>query len=633
MRVAFAGSPARGGAAAPGAGGGRARGHGRRHPARQGARALRRAGADAGRARRRGSWASRCCARGRSTTRRSSSRSRPAARGALAVVAFGQILREGVLSRWPSINVHFSLLPAYRGAAPVERAIMDGVTRTGVTIMQMDAGLDTGPMLARRAIEIGEDEDAGSVTGAPQRARRAAAGGGAHRPRRRPAGAGDPARGGGLAGAQDHARGPRPRPLAAGRRAGPAGPGAVPPHRGDARDRRRALQGLAGARPRRARPRAAVRRGRAPGRRDRRRVPRDPGAAAAGQGRGWTRPPSCAAGAARWRRAPPVAETATGGIARERSVALRVLRRVDDGAYADRALAAEARRAELDPRARAQATRLAYGAVQRRRTLDWLIDGALDRPAALEPAVRDILRLGAYELAFSDGVPPRAAVDQAVRQARALRGPKARASARAGVVNAVLRRIAAEGPSLLAELDAQGTEAAGVRHSMPDWIARRLIASLGEADAVAVMEASARPAESALRWNPLRGPRAGLEAELPPGLDARRPGARVVRPRGPVRARGLARLGPRPGHGAEPRLAAGGARRGPAAGRARAGPLRRARGEDHPPRRAGPRRRPDHRRRAPPGAGAGAAGAAAPDGRGRRGRGGRRARGAARGRL
>ena len=83
---------------------------------------------------------------------------------ALAVVAFGQILREGVLSRWPSINVHFSLLPAYRGAAPVERAIMDGVTRTGVTIMQMDAGLDTGPMLARRAIEIGEDEDAGSVT-------------------------------------------------------------------------------------------------------------------------------------------------------------------------------------------------------------------------------------------------------------------------------------------------------------------------------------------------------------------------------------------------------------------------------------------------------------------------------------
>jgi 16S rRNA (cytosine967-C5)-methyltransferase len=212
-----------------------------------------------------------------------------------------------------------------------------------------------------------------------------------------------------------------------------------------------------------------------------------------------------------------VAEAAPNGIARERSVALRVLRRVDEGAYADRALAAEARRAELDPRARAQATRLAYGAVQRRRTLDWLIDGAIDRPASLEPAVRDILRLGAYELAFSDGVPARAAVDQAVRQARALRGPKARASARAGVVNAVLRRIAEDGPALLADLDAVGPGAAGVRHSMPDWIAARLIASLGEADAVEVMEAAAAPAESALRWNPLRGPRAGLEAELPPG--------------------------------------------------------------------------------------------------------------------
>jgi 16S rRNA (cytosine967-C5)-methyltransferase len=208
---------------------------------------------------------------------------------------------------------------------------------------------------------------------------------------------------------------------------------------------------------------------------------------------------------------------ARNGIAPERSVALRVLRRVDDGAYADRALAAEARRAHLDPRTRAQATRLAYGAVQRRRTLDWLIDGALDRPASLEPAVRDILRIGAYELAFSDSVPARAAVDQAVRQARALRGPKARASARAGVVNAVLRRIADEGPALLAELDAGGPEAAGVRHSMPDWIAERLVASLGEADAVAVMEAAAAPAESALRWNPLRGPREELEPELPPG--------------------------------------------------------------------------------------------------------------------
>ena len=205
------------------------------------------------------------------------------------------------------------------------------------------------------------------------------------------------------------------------------------------------------------------------------------------------------------------------GVARERTVALRVLRRVDEGAYADRALAAEVRRAELDPRSRAHATRLAYGAVQRRRTLDWLIDGALDRPAALEPAVRDILRLGAYELAFSDGVPPHAAVDQAVRQARGLRGPKARVSARAGVVNAVMRRLAADSEERLAELEEGGAATAGLRHSMPDWIAERLIEALGEGDAVAVMRAAAEPAESAVRWNPLKGPRAGLEAELPEG--------------------------------------------------------------------------------------------------------------------
>jgi methionyl-tRNA formyltransferase len=78
---------------------------------------------------------------------------------ALAVVAFGQILREAVLDSRPCVNVHFSLLPAYRGAAPVERALMDGVEETGVTIMRMDAGLDTGPMLAvdRTPVEPGED--------------------------------------------------------------------------------------------------------------------------------------------------------------------------------------------------------------------------------------------------------------------------------------------------------------------------------------------------------------------------------------------------------------------------------------------------------------------------------------------
>ena len=83
---------------------------------------------------------------------------------ALCVVAYGQILRQAVLDLFPCVNVHFSLLPAYRGAAPVERAIMDGRTRTGITIMLMDPGMDTGPVVATREVEIDPGEDAGALT-------------------------------------------------------------------------------------------------------------------------------------------------------------------------------------------------------------------------------------------------------------------------------------------------------------------------------------------------------------------------------------------------------------------------------------------------------------------------------------
>jgi methionyl-tRNA formyltransferase len=82
---------------------------------------------------------------------------------ALVVVAFGQILRDVVLSRWPCVNVHFSLLPAYRGAAPVERAVMDGVAETGVTTMFMEAGLDTGPILLVERTRVGDDEEGGAL--------------------------------------------------------------------------------------------------------------------------------------------------------------------------------------------------------------------------------------------------------------------------------------------------------------------------------------------------------------------------------------------------------------------------------------------------------------------------------------
>jgi len=79
---------------------------------------------------------------------------------AAVVVAYGRILPETFLNAYPkgAINVHFSLLPKYRGAAPVNWAIVNGETRTGVTTMRMDAGLDTGGILLKRETEIGAAE-------------------------------------------------------------------------------------------------------------------------------------------------------------------------------------------------------------------------------------------------------------------------------------------------------------------------------------------------------------------------------------------------------------------------------------------------------------------------------------------
>jgi len=84
----------------------------------------------------------------------------------IVVAAFGQILRKDVLDLPPHgcINVHASLLPRWRGAAPINAAILHGDEETGVTIMKMDAGLDTGPMLAQRAIRLTREDTAGSVT-------------------------------------------------------------------------------------------------------------------------------------------------------------------------------------------------------------------------------------------------------------------------------------------------------------------------------------------------------------------------------------------------------------------------------------------------------------------------------------
>ena len=83
----------------------------------------------------------------------------------IVVVAFGQILPQEILDLTPHgcINVHASLLPAYRGAAPIQWALLNGDPETGVTIMQMDAGLDTGNILAQKKLAIAPDETGGSL--------------------------------------------------------------------------------------------------------------------------------------------------------------------------------------------------------------------------------------------------------------------------------------------------------------------------------------------------------------------------------------------------------------------------------------------------------------------------------------
>ena len=86
-------------------------------------------------------------------------RIRAARPDAVAVCAFGQLIREPLLSEWPMLNVHPSLLPRWRGAAPIERAIMAGDPRTGVSLMQVTAGLDSGPVALREEIPIGPEDD------------------------------------------------------------------------------------------------------------------------------------------------------------------------------------------------------------------------------------------------------------------------------------------------------------------------------------------------------------------------------------------------------------------------------------------------------------------------------------------
>jgi len=196
-----------------------------------------------------------------------------------------------------------------------------------------------------------------------------------------------------------------------------------------------------------------------------------------------------------------------------------VLATFEEAAHTERAFRERADEEGLAGRERAQAQRLAYGAVQRRGTADVAIERLAGRsPRLLDPPVLAALRLGLYELLFADATPDHAAVDQAVELAK-----RAGAAHASGLVNAVLRRAARERVTLTATLlgDDSTPERAAVAHSAPLWLARLWWQELGDEAARPLLAACNRRAETAFRVNTLRSDVESLVAGLrADGVDA-----------------------------------------------------------------------------------------------------------------
>jgi 16S rRNA (cytosine967-C5)-methyltransferase len=171
-----------------------------------------------------------------------------------------------------------------------------------------------------------------------------------------------------------------------------------------------------------------------------------------------------------------------------------LLRVFEQDAYADRAFRTAAR--DLDERERAFAQRLAYGAVQRVRTLDYAIDTLGKRPVRkLDPPVRASLRLGAYQLGYTDTA-PHAAANESVELVR-----RARLERAVPFTNAVMRRLAEGIGPLLAALP-EGA----LRESYPDWIYDTFVRDLGGEQAAALMRAMNEPLETVVRGEPVGEP-------------------------------------------------------------------------------------------------------------------------------
>ncbi|SIT00829.1 16S rRNA (cytosine(967)-C(5))-methyltransferase RsmB [Alicyclobacillus vulcanalis] len=202
-------------------------------------------------------------------------------------------------------------------------------------------------------------------------------------------------------------------------------------------------------------------------------------------------------------------------IAEGRQRAYRALIRVErDGAYLNVALQEALAGSGLDERDRALATEIAYGALRRQMTIDWLLSPLLRRPMAkLDPEVRVILRMSAYQMTWLSRVPPYAVAHDAVELAKSHR-PQA-----APFVNAVMRRYAERAPEWADILRrslarARDVERWSVEYSVPAWIIERLVHDHGPDRVIAALAAMNEPAPMALRVNRLRGSRDAVAARL-----------------------------------------------------------------------------------------------------------------------
>jgi 16S rRNA (cytosine967-C5)-methyltransferase len=201
-----------------------------------------------------------------------------------------------------------------------------------------------------------------------------------------------------------------------------------------------------------------------------------------------------------------------------REAALRILHAVDTrSAFSDRLLDGAHARAGADPRDKALLHELVKGSLRWRGRLDAALDARVHVGLAnTQPWIRNILRLGAYQILFLDRVPAHAAVDESVKLAHKYAHPGA-----AGLVNSVLRRLAEESPTLTWPM---GDDAVSLATwgSHPLWIVERWLARFGPEETRALLEADNRPVPTGLRANTLKNTREELiEMLAREGVEAR----------------------------------------------------------------------------------------------------------------